>query len=138
MRIQKPRMGFLIALLAVLPFTVVASYPLGPKASWNVPTGGELRFLNGSGVAASGLKWRNANSVSVTDGAGNESGNFYVGGSTQLAVMSCSSFQNSDAALQTTTVGAAGGASALPATPLGYLTIKRADSSTVKVPYYNP
>lgn len=37
-----------------------------------------------------------------------------------------------------TTVGAAGGASALPATPLGYLTITLPDGSAVKVPYYTP
>lgn len=37
-----------------------------------------------------------------------------------------------------TTVGAAGGASALPATPLGYLTITLPDGSTAKIPYYTP
>ena len=35
-----------------------------------------------------------------------------------------------------TTVGAAGGASALPATPLGYL-IAYVGSTPVKIPYYN-
>lgn len=35
-----------------------------------------------------------------------------------------------------TTVGAAGGASALPATPLGYL-IAIVGTTTVKIPYYN-
>jgi hypothetical protein len=35
-----------------------------------------------------------------------------------------------------TTVGAAGGASALPATPLGYMTISL-DGTNVKIPYYN-
>lgn len=38
--------------------------------------------------------------------------------------------------LHATTVGAAGGASGLPATPLGYL-IFDVDGTTVKVPYYN-
>lgn len=37
-----------------------------------------------------------------------------------------------------TTVGAAGGASALPATPTGYLTIVLPDGSTAKIPYYTP
>jgi hypothetical protein len=36
-----------------------------------------------------------------------------------------------------TTVGAAGGASALPATPLGYLSISLNGLGTVKIPYYN-
>lgn len=35
-----------------------------------------------------------------------------------------------------TTVGAAGGASALPATPLGYLLVQ-VGNSTVAIPYYN-
>lgn len=38
-----------------------------------------------------------------------------------------------------TTVGAAGGASALPATPLGYVNVTLPNNGgTVKVPYYNP
>ena len=36
-----------------------------------------------------------------------------------------------------TTVGAAGGATALPATPLGYFYVTVA-GNLVKVPYYNP
>lgn len=36
-----------------------------------------------------------------------------------------------------TTVGVAGGATALPATPLGYITITLPDGSTAKIPYYN-
>jgi hypothetical protein len=36
------------------------------------------------------------------------------------------------------TVGAAGGASALPASPLGYATIKLVDGTVVKIPYFNP
>ncbi len=36
-----------------------------------------------------------------------------------------------------TTVGAAGGASSLPATPLGYLTLS-INGASVKIPYYNP
>lgn len=43
---------------------------------------------------------------------------------------------NFDAAQTGTTVGAAGGASALPATPLGYFSMQRA-GVTVRVPYYN-
>lgn len=35
-----------------------------------------------------------------------------------------------------TTVGAAGGASALPATPLGYLNITLPNGTSVVVPYY--
>ena len=37
-----------------------------------------------------------------------------------------------------TTVGAAGGATALPATPLGYLNVTLPDGTAVVVPYYNP
>lgn len=36
-----------------------------------------------------------------------------------------------------TTVGAAGAASALPAAPLGYLSVTLPDGTLVKVPYYN-
>jgi hypothetical protein len=36
------------------------------------------------------------------------------------------------------TVGAAGGASALPATPLGYMNVTLPGGAAVKVPYYNP
>jgi hypothetical protein len=39
--------------------------------------------------------------------------------------------------VSSTTVGAAGGASALPATPLGYFTFNKTDGTPVKVPYYN-
>jgi hypothetical protein len=39
-------------------------------------------------------------------------------------------------AQSTTTVGAAGGASALPATPLGYIVIN-VNATNVKIPYYN-
>lgn len=37
-----------------------------------------------------------------------------------------------------TTVGAAGGASALPATPLGYLNTTLPNGTSVKIPYYTP
>lgn len=36
-----------------------------------------------------------------------------------------------------TTIGAAGGASVLPATPLGYLNVT-INGTSVKIPYYNP
>ena len=36
-----------------------------------------------------------------------------------------------------TTVGAAGGAAALPATPLGYLNVTLPSGAAVKVPYFN-
>jgi hypothetical protein len=39
--------------------------------------------------------------------------------------------------LTQTSVGAAGGASALPATPVGYMTVT-VNSASVKIPYYNP
>lgn len=39
--------------------------------------------------------------------------------------------------LTQTTIGAAGGASALPATPLGYMTVT-VNAASVKIPYYNP
>lgn len=42
-----------------------------------------------------------------------------------------------DDATTTTTVGAAGGASALPATPAGYVTTT-VNGQTVKIPYYLP
>jgi len=37
-----------------------------------------------------------------------------------------------------TTVGAAGGASALPATPLGYLNVTLPDGTAAVIPYYRP
>lgn len=37
-----------------------------------------------------------------------------------------------------TTVGAAGGASALPATPLGYINMTLPNGTAVVVPYFNP
>jgi hypothetical protein len=45
---------------------------------------------------------------------------------------------NGLAANQQSTVGAAGGASAQPATPLGYFKVRRADGTLVVVPYHNP
>lgn len=36
-----------------------------------------------------------------------------------------------------TTIGGVGGASALPATPLGYLLINLAGTGVVAIPYYN-
>lgn len=36
-----------------------------------------------------------------------------------------------------TTVGAAGGATGLPATPLGYLIINMGGTGPVKIPYYS-
>lgn len=42
-----------------------------------------------------------------------------------------------DEATTATTIGAAGGASALPATPLGYVTTE-INGVTVKMPYYLP
>lgn len=44
--------------------------------------------------------------------------------------------KNMVSANQVTTVGAAGGASAQPATPLGYLKVKLHDGTTVHVPYH--
>jgi len=35
-----------------------------------------------------------------------------------------------------TTVGGAGGASALPATPLGYIIVNLGGTGAVKIPYY--
>lgn len=46
-------------------------------------------------------------------------------------------FTGADSADTTTTVGAAGGATALPATPLGYF-FATINGVLVKVPYYNP
>lgn len=45
-------------------------------------------------------------------------------------------FQMSGASMTQTTVGAAGGASALPATPLGFAKAKLADGTDVVFPYY--
>jgi hypothetical protein len=42
-----------------------------------------------------------------------------------------------DPVSQVTTVGAAGGATALPATPLGYVTVS-IGGQLVKIPVYNP
>lgn len=46
--------------------------------------------------------------------------------------------QNVSAANEQTTVGAAGGASALPATPVKYLQILDSGTTTLVVPLYNP
>lgn len=45
-------------------------------------------------------------------------------------------FIGADSADTTTTVGAAGGATALPATPLGYI-LSTINGVLVKIPYYN-
>lgn len=59
-------------------------------------------------------------------------------GNNALQIGAGATLQNLNTGNQNATVGAAGGASPLPGTPLGYLTIKLADGATVKVPYYNP
>lgn len=46
-------------------------------------------------------------------------------------------FTGADSADTTTTIGAAGGATALPATPLGYF-LATVNGVLVKIPYYNP
>lgn len=47
-------------------------------------------------------------------------------------------FRNGVSGSETSTIGADGAASVLTVHPLGYLTIKLNDGSSVKVPYYNP
>lgn len=55
-----------------------------------------------------------------------------IGGTTKLTTTNV----NLQSVATATTVGAAGGASALPATPLGYITIQIAGTNR-KIPYYN-
>ena len=59
-----------------------------------------------------------------------------IGGAAAFRVTSGRFIQHI-AANQQTTVGAAGGASALPATPLGYFLQKTSAGTTVAIPYYN-
>lgn len=47
-------------------------------------------------------------------------------------------FSNGVAANEVVTVGAAGGAAVLPATPLGYLQVNLSGGGAVNIPYYNP
>lgn len=55
---------------------------------------------------------------------------------TGVGVVGISMFQNTTSGNEGTTVGAAGGASALPGAPLGYLKIKLNSGATVVVPYW--
>lgn len=47
-------------------------------------------------------------------------------------------FSNGVAGNEVATVGAAGGAAALPATPLGYLQFLNSAGAVINIPYYNP
>lgn len=67
--------------------------------------------------------------VVVSDNVGNLSSSPYVGSG---------SYKSDLGSATATTVGAAGGASALPATPLGYVTVEIVGVGPAKIPYYTP
>jgi hypothetical protein len=67
--------------------------------------------------------------ITVSDNTGNIVSTVYAG---------TGSFSSQLGSATATTVGAAGGASALPATPLGYVTVSIPNVGPVKIPYYTP
>lgn len=83
---------------------------------------GNITATTGDLVATAGNVTASAGTVSAT--------NLTSTGTTTLGTVNFSTTSTA------TTVGAAGGASALPATPLGYLIIKVAGTDR-KIPYYN-
>jgi hypothetical protein len=54
-----------------------------------------------------------------------------------IGTLFANKIRNADAANQVTTVGSAGGATALPATPTGYLVFRLADGTEKQIPYYD-
>jgi hypothetical protein len=70
------------------------------------------------------------------DGATATLASFRDAGNNEVLKVLCGGQLSYISANTATTVGAAGGASALPATPVGYLLVDLA-GTTVKVPYYN-
>lgn len=83
-------------------------------------------FYDGAGSGDARIRRSGTKTITFDDGAGGALTEFEINGT----------IQNLVTALQTSTVGAAGAASAMP-TPLGYLTIKIADGTSVKVAYFN-
>jgi hypothetical protein len=59
-------------------------------------------------------------------------------GPMNVEINSGATLRNDNTASETTTVGAAGGASAPPASPVKWLTIKLSDGNPYKIPVYNP
>jgi hypothetical protein len=61
-----------------------------------------------------------------------------AGGTDRVSWNAAGVYRNHNSANETTTVGAAGGASAPPATPTGYLSVIMSDGNTYKIPFYAP
>jgi len=115
-------------------FTSNESYDIGtaaarPYAVYGKYFGGDLTSQRFLAVVDSN------NSVQLVNG--NTSGIVDVGSSGTGGTLILRSNANPDVFFPTaTTVGGAGGASALPATPLGYFTVRLNGTTTVKIPYY--
>lgn len=91
---------------------------------------GHLDIVSAAGtVAASGsLRLQNAQNIGWRDSGGTGDNTLGCDASNRLALEGGWSVS--------TSIGAAGGASPQPATPLGYLTV-RINGNTVKIPYHN-
>ena len=121
-----------------------------------IGTGGAVWADGGSGFAAywsSNVRWNGTNRVAIVTGAGSEIAHELSGqiNFKTMASVSAGATQTpltrfgiaadgklsigSDATYFTTTVGAAGGASALPATPAGYMRVNLRGTD-FKIPYY--
>lgn len=111
--------------VGVIPGT--AAYP-GLVSYSHLTTGLLWPAANSLAVSANGAEVARFNTSGLGIG-GTPSGNLlYLSGAAAIRIDNSANWQ--------TTVGAAGGASALPATPLGYLKVNLG-GSTVVIPYYN-
>lgn len=91
--------------------------------------------LNQSGTA--GYNSLRINNTETATGSGAKRAiHILRNGSFTFAVMNDGKFEIATGNI-TTTVGAAGGASALPATPLGYISAVTEAGTNIKIPYYN-
>lgn len=110
------------------------------------PTVNDLVFVANTGnpfnrleIYAGGAHWwgdgTNAVDTNIARTAVSE---LSLGAGDSLRLGNGSFFHWGNAANQQTTVGAAGGASALPATPVAYLKVKDSDGNTRVIPCYNP
>lgn len=92
-------------------------------------TGGAGITVTTSGGVNSPINM-NPNGVNAASFNGGSGGNAVIGVSGNVDAIG---FRT----LTQTSIGAAGGATALPATPLGYITVT-VNGASVKIPYYNP
>lgn len=82
----------------------------------------------------------NALAQAMQQGGSNQAMLSAIQNANQILSKMVQAFTTSLPQIQTTqtTVGAAGGASSLPATPLGYLNMTLPNGTSVVVPYFNP